>query len=61
MAPIIFFHTFSMALCHKWDVKNDFAYVFQFFSLISDSLGGVTRTHSICVRVLKLTFLSKLK
>ena len=30
-----------MALYHKWDVKNDFAYVLQFFSLISDSLGGV--------------------
>ena len=30
-----------MALCHKWDVKNDFAYVLQFFSLISDSLGSV--------------------
>ena len=31
-----------MALYHKWDVKNDFAYVLQFFSLISDGLGGVT-------------------
>jgi hypothetical protein len=30
-----------MALCHKWDVKNDFAYVLQFFSLISDGLGSV--------------------
>jgi hypothetical protein len=30
-----------MALYHKWDVKNGFAYVFQFFSLISDGLGGV--------------------
>ena len=28
-----------MALYHKWDVKN--AYVLQFFSLISDGLGGV--------------------
>jgi hypothetical protein len=28
-----------MALYHKWDVKNDFAYVLQFLSLISDSLG----------------------
>ena len=27
-----------------WDVKNDFAYVLQFFSLISDSLGSV-KTH----------------
>ena len=25
----------------KWDVKNDFAYVLQFFSFISDSLGSV--------------------
>ena len=30
-----------MALYHKWDVKNDFFYVLQFFSLISDSLGSV--------------------
>ena len=30
-----------MALYHKWDVKNDFAYVLQFLSLISDSLGSV--------------------
>ena len=42
MAPkILFIHTFSMVLYHKWDVKNDFAYVLQFFSLISDSLGSV--------------------
>ena len=40
MAPY-FVHTFNMALYHKWDVKNDFAYVLQFFSLISDSLGSV--------------------
>ena len=32
-----------MALCHKWDVKNDFAYVLQFFLLSSDSLGSVNR------------------
>ena len=31
-----------MALYHKWDVKNVFAYVLQFFSLISNGLGGVT-------------------
>ena len=31
-----------MALYHKWDVKNGFAYVLQFFSLFSDGLGGVT-------------------
>ena len=36
-----FFHTFNMALYHKWEVKNDFIYVLQFFSLISDSLGRV--------------------
>ena len=36
-----FFHTFSMALCYKWDVKNDFAFALQFFSHISDGLGGV--------------------
>ena len=29
-------------LYHKWDVKNAFAFVFQFFSLISDGLGGMT-------------------
>ena len=30
-----------MTFCHKWDAKNDFAYVLQFFSLISDGLGSV--------------------
>ena len=30
-----------MALYHKWDVKNAFAFVLEFFSLISDGLGGV--------------------
>ena len=30
-----------MALYHKWDVKNGFAYVLQFFSLTSVGLGGV--------------------
>ena len=29
----------------KWDVKDDFAYVLQFFSLISGSLGSVTSIH----------------
>ena len=43
MGPRIFFHTFSMALYQKWDVKNYFAYVLQFFSLISDTLGSVPR------------------
>ena len=32
-----------MALYHKWDIKNAFAYVLQFFSLIFDNLGGVQR------------------
>ena len=36
------------ALYHRWDVKNRFAYVLQFFFLISDGLGGV----SVLVRVL---------
>ena len=30
-----------MAIHHKWDVKNGFAYVLTFFSLISDGLGSV--------------------
>ena len=30
-----------MALYHKWDVNNGFAYLLTFFSLISDGLGGV--------------------
>ena len=33
--------TFSMDLCQEWDVKNDFAYVLQFFSFISEILGSV--------------------
>ena len=32
-----------MALYNKWSVKNNFAFVLQIFSLISDGLGGVTR------------------
>ena len=35
------FFILSAWLYNKWDVKNDFAYVLQFFSLISDGLGGV--------------------
>ena len=31
-----------MALYHEWDVKNGYAYVLTFFSLISDGLGGVS-------------------
>ena len=38
-----FLYPFSMALYHKWDVKNGFNYVLQFFSLISDGVGGVPR------------------
>ena len=30
-----------MALYHKWEVKNYFAYVLTFFSLISDGLDSV--------------------
>ena len=38
-----------MTLCYKRGVKNDFAYVLQFFSLISDSLGSVIVTvHKQC-------------
>ena len=36
-----FHHTFSMALYHKWDVKDGFIFEFQFVMLISESLGGV--------------------
>ena len=43
-----FFHIFSMALYHKWDVKKVFAYVLQFFSLIFDGLGGVARAEICC-------------
>ena len=35
-----------MALYHKWDVKNDFSYVLQFFSLISDGLSGVIQVYA---------------
>ena len=34
--------SFSMALYHKWDVKNGFDYGLTFFSLISDGLGSVS-------------------
>ena len=36
-----------MALYHKWDVKNGSAYVLQFFSLISEGLGGVFSNPSL--------------
>ena len=35
-----------MALYHKWDVKNGFTYVLQFFPLIFDGLGGVLGTYT---------------
>ena len=41
-----------MALYHKWDVTNDFAYVLQFFSLIYDGLGGVYRDSPTLITVL---------
>ena len=34
-----FIYTFSI---NKWDVKNGYAFVLNFFLLISDGLGGVT-------------------
>ena len=41
-----------MGLYHKWNVKNGFAYVLQFFSLISDGLGGVCNmAQTVCVLV----------
>ena len=39
-----------MALYHKWDVKNGFAYVLQFSSLIPDDLGGVKCEHTKILR-----------
>ena len=43
-----------MALYHKWDVKNGFTFEFQFFMLISESLGGVLHStfKSRCSEVL---------
>ena len=41
-----------MALYHTWDVKNDFAYVLTFFSLISDSLGSVVSNIVVSVNSL---------
>ena len=46
-----------MALYHKWDVKNDFAYVLHFFSLISDSLGSVSSVEDAAFS--KVDFLGK--
>ena len=39
--------SFDMALYRIWDVKNVFAYVLQFFSLIFDGLGGVQRVQPV--------------
>ena len=36
-----FLHTFNMDLYQNWDDKSGFAFVLQFFSLISDGLGSV--------------------
>ena len=43
MAPRISFILSAWLCIIKWDVKNDFAYVLQFFFLNSDGLGVVTR------------------
>jgi hypothetical protein len=45
-----------MALYYKWDVKNGFAFVFQFFSLISDSLGGVSSDKNVEIVAAKIYF-----
>mgnify|MGYP001192777463 FL=1 len=47
---------FIMALHHKWNVTNGFAYVLQFFSLISDSLDGVIAFPCFGKVVVFLTF-----
>ena len=50
-----------MALYQKWDVKNDFAYVLQFFSLISDGLGSVSELFfwsQFYIVILGMTFFS---
>ena len=41
MALRIFFILLALLYIIKWDVKNGFAYVLQFFSLISDGIDGV--------------------
>ena len=41
-----------MALYHIWDAKFGLAIVLQFFSLISDGLGGV-QYHEVFVRTTK--------
>ena len=54
-----FFHTFSMALYHKWHVKND-KNVLQLFSLISDGLGGVFWIQNQIKFIAKKTWRKKL-
>ena len=48
-----------MTLYHKWDVKNGFVYVLQFFSLISDGLGGVIDVQFLCKYVGQACFVKK--
>ena len=50
-----FVHTFSMASYYKLDVKNRLTFVLQFFSLISDHLGGVCIDKSFCIFHYKYT------
>ena len=38
-----------MALYIEWNIKSGFAYVLQFLSLISDSLGGVIDNYTLAV------------
>ena len=40
---------FQHALYYTWDVKNGFAYLLQFFSLILDGLGGVKTNLDVSV------------
>jgi hypothetical protein len=46
-----------MGLYNKCDVKNDFAYVLQFSSLISDGQGGVTYLRPLLIYDLGLLLL----
>ena len=43
-----------MALYHKWDVKNDFAYAVQFFSLISDSQDDIIANFKLATMIIDL-------
>ena len=42
-----------MALYHKWDLKSGFAFVLQFFSLLSDCLDGVKFIYQIGILEIK--------